>query len=271
MAFISLQNVGYRYPGGPQALEAVNMEIGRGEHLAVIGQNGAGKTTLAKLCNRLLRPGGGNVFVDGRNTRDQSAAGVSRIVGYVFQNPDDQIFHSTVGKEVAFGPRTAGFPPEKVRALTEDALALTGLAEERGTNPYDLPPSLRAFVGIASVIAMDTGALILDEPTAGQDLRGNRRLRDIIDVMRRRGKTLIAISHDMDFVAENFPRIVVMADKGIIADGGAEEVFWDFAALERARLRQPSVSRICLSLGITGIVRLDDAARAIMERFGATR
>jgi energy-coupling factor transport system ATP-binding protein len=269
MAFISFQGVSYRYPGGFPAVEALNLEIDRGENCAVVGQNGAGKTTMAKLCNRLLCPGEGNVFVDGKNTRDHTTAGISRIAGYVFQNPDDQIFHSTVEKEVAFGPRMMKLPPERTRALVEDALALTGLAGEREENPYNLPLSVRKFVTIASIIAMDTRVMILDEPTAGQDPRGNRLLADIIAALRRQGKTLITISHDMDFVAENFSRVIVMADRRIVADGSPEEVFWNFPALEKARLRQPCAGGVCRRLGIQGVVRRDDAARAIMERFGS--
>jgi energy-coupling factor transport system ATP-binding protein len=268
MAFISFEEVSYRYPGGFPAVEGLNLAIEKGENCAIVGQNGAGKTTTAKLCNRLLRPGGGNVFVDGKNTRDYTTAGVSRIVGYVFQNPDDQIFHSTVEKEVEFGPRMMKLPPERIRALVEDALVLTGLAGEREENPYNLPLSVRKFVTIASIIAMDTGALILDEPTAGQDPRGNGLLADIIAALLRRGKTLITISHDMDFVAENCSRVIVMAERRIVADGRPEEVFWNFPALEKARLRQPCAGGVCRRLGITGIARRDDAARAIMERFG---
>jgi energy-coupling factor transport system ATP-binding protein len=267
MAFISFQETGYRYPDGFTALEGLNLEIERGENCAIVGHNGAGKTTAAKLCNRLLCPCEGNVFVDGKNTRNHTTAAISRIVGYVFQNPDDQIFHSTVEQEVEFGPRMMKFPPERIKSLVEDALALTGLTEEREENPYNLSLSVRKFVAIASAIAMDTGALILDEPTAGQDPRGNRLLADINATLSRRGKTLITISHDMDFVAENFSRVIVMADRRIVADGSPEEVFWNFPALEKAHLRQPWVSGICRRLGIQGVIRRDAAVKAIMEQF----
>jgi energy-coupling factor transport system ATP-binding protein len=114
---------------------------------------------------------------------------------------------------------------------------------------------------------MDTEVIILDEPTAGQDLEGNQRLRAIINAMQQKGKTLITISHDMEFVVENFSRVIVMADKKVVCDGTPESVFWNFDALERARLKQPYVSRICRRLGIgTGVIRMEEAISAIMER-----
>jgi energy-coupling factor transport system ATP-binding protein len=183
----------------------------------------------------------------------------------VFQNPDDQIFHSTVEKEVTFG--IAKLPTERKRVLIEDALTITGLTEERNWHPYNLPLSVRKFISIASVIVMDTDVIIFDEPTAGQDLRGNRLLADIITTLRKRGKILITISHDMDFVAENCSRVIVMADKQIIADGRPETVFWDLETLERARLKQCRISQICRRLGIEGVIHRDDAVREIMERF----
>jgi energy-coupling factor transport system ATP-binding protein len=267
MAFLSLQNVSFAYPDGLLAVDNISIDIERGENIAIVGRNGAGKTTTAKLCNRLLCPSAGNVIIDGKNTRNYRTAQISRIAGYVAQNPDDQIFHATVEKEVAFGPKMMGLPPERVEALINEALNISGLEGDREENPYDLPLSIRKFITIASVIAMDTELMILDEPTAGQDLEGSRRLGAIIKRMLEKGKTLITISHDMEFVADNFSRIIVMADKRVAADGGPEAIFWNFDALEKARLAQPCVSRICRRLDIGGnIVHTEDAVNGILER-----
>ena len=270
MAFVSLRNVSFAYPDGFRALDSVNIEIERGENVAIVGQNGAGKTTAVKMCNRLLCHSSGDVIVGGKNTRSHTTAQISRIVGYVFQNPDDQIFHSTVESEVTFGPRMMQFPADRVQALVEGALSVTGLSRERGENPYNLPLSIRKFITIAAIIAMDTDVIILDEPTAGQDLEGNRRLAAIIAALLGRGKTLITISHDMEFVADNFSRVIVMADKRVVLDGTPEAIFWDCRALETARLAQPYVSRICRRLGIGDrVIRREEAAAAIMQAISA--
>jgi energy-coupling factor transport system ATP-binding protein len=267
VSYLSLKNVSYAYPSSSLAVDGVSIDIERGENIAIIGQNGAGKTTTVKLCNRLLCPTKGDVIIDGKNTKDFTTAQISRIVGYVFQNPDDQIFHSTVASEVEFGPQKMKRPPEQVKKTVDDALEITGLKKEREENPYNLPLSIRKFVTIASIIAMDTDVIILDEPTAGQDLEGGLRLKRIINTMLQRGKTLITISHDMEFVAENFSRVIVMADKKVIRDGNAREIFWNFEDLEKANLMQPYVSRVCCRLGIEGnIIRLNDAVKALMEK-----
>jgi energy-coupling factor transport system ATP-binding protein len=266
MALVSLRNVSFEYPGGFKAVDSVDLEIERGENIAILGQNGAGKTTTAKLCNRLLFPTGGDVFIGGKNTRNYTTAQISRAVGYVFQNPDDQIFHSTIKSEVEFGPKMMKLRPEEIKRRTEDALEITGLGGEREENPYNLPPSVRKFITIASIIAVDTEVIILDEPTAGQDPVGNRRLEAIIRTLLERGKTLVTISHDMEFVAEIFSRLIVMAGGRIVADGKPEDVFWNFGALETARLMQPYVSRLCRRLGIAGsIIHPEDAVEAILK------
>jgi energy-coupling factor transport system ATP-binding protein len=267
MGFISLKNVSYEYPGGFRAVDSLTIDIDRGENIAVLGQNGAGKTTMVKLCNRLLCPTEGDVFIGGKNTRRHTTAEISRIVGYVFQNPDDQIFHSTVEREVEFGPKMMKLPAGQMKRQVDDALEITGLSHERKENPYNLPLSRRKFITIAAVIAMNTEAIILDEPTAGQDLAGTRLLQAVIKTLLDRGKTLITISHDMEFAAESFSRLILMADKRVVEDGKPENIFWNFEALKKARLTQPYVSRICRGLDIGGnIIHLEDAVEAVMRR-----
>ncbi len=268
MEFIKLENVSYEYPGGFLAIDNVSFSISKGESVAIVGQNGAGKTTAAKLCNGLLRPTKGTISVDGRDSGGRTTADIARTVGYVFQNPDDQIFHSTVEGEVAFGPKTLGFPAEKTNELVDYALAITGLTAARGENPYNLPLSIRKFVTIAAIISMDTEVMIFDEPTAGQDLVGNRLLGNILGELGRRGKTLITISHDMEFVSNNFKRVIVMANKKKVTEGTPDEIFWNFPALEEARLMQPYVSRLCRTLGLeTNLTTLDAAVDLIAQQY----
>ena len=267
MADIVIKNVSFTYPNGYTAVENINLEIRQGENVAIVGQNGAGKTTLVKMMNGLNKPTKGDVLVGDKNTRDYTTAQISRSVGYVFQNPDDQIFHSTVEEEVRFGPAYFKLPLEEENRRVEYALQITGMDQFRNTNPFDLPLSTRKFVTIAAVIAMDTDVMIFDEPTAGQDIEGNIRLGQILKALHEAGKTVITISHDMEFVATYFDRVIVMATKHIVREGTPKEIFWDFESLEKAMLKQPYVSRVCKALGIEGnVISVDEAVEKILRK-----
>ena len=233
MKDLSLRNVSFSYPGGFLAVDDVSIDIKGGENVAIVGQNGAGKTTTVKMINGLLRPTKGDVLVGDMNTKDYTTAQVSRIVGYVFQNPDDQIFHATVEEEVRFGPKNMKLSMEEEDSRVEDALKITGMDIYRSENPMNLPLSVRKFVTIAAVISMGTEILIFDEPTAGQDIDGNRRLSQILKTMQARGKTIITISHDMEFVAENFDRVIIMAKKKVVKEGTPEEIFLNYVLFHR--------------------------------------
>lgn len=261
---IRLDHVSFSYPNGFEAVHDVSMTIEAGERVAILGQNGAGKTTTVKLMNNLNKPTVGEVFVGDRNTKDFTTAQISRFVGYVFQNPDDQIFHATVQEEVEYGPRTAlGLSEEETNGRTERALKITGLWENRETNPFDLPLSVRKFVAIAAIVACDPSVYIFDEPTAGQDLRGMERLCSIIDTLHAAGKTVITITHDIEFAASEFERIIVMSQKRVIKDGTALEVFYDDEAIERAKLKAPYVIRLSKELGMgDGILTDSDFIKA---------
>lgn len=268
MAYIELKDVSFAYPGGYLAVDGVSMSIEKGENVAIVGQNGAGKTTTVKLFNALHYPTDGDVIINGKSTKGQTTAQVSRTVGYVFQNPDDQIFHSTVLAEVEFGPRMMKLPEEKIKELVDFALKITGMKRFREENPYNLPLSVRKFVTIAAIIAMDCDVMIFDEPTAGQDYDGNRRLSRILRDLTAKGKTLITISHDMVFVADNFSRVIVMSNKKVILDSTPKDVFWNLPVLEEAMLKQPYVSRICHSLGLSSsVTQMDEAVALITEAY----
>ncbi len=267
MKDLIMKNVSFSYPNGYLAVEDIDLEIKSGENVAIVGQNGAGKTTAVKMMNGLFRPTKGEIRVGDMNTKDYTTAKISRMVGYVFQNPDDQIFHSTIESEVRFGPKTLKLDLEEENRRVEEALKLTGMDIYREENPYNLPLSIRKFVTIAAVIAMGTDILIFDEPTAGQDVVGNQRLSEILKYLHEKGKTVITISHDMEFVAENFNRVIVMAKKKIIRSGTPREIFWDFETLEYAMLKQPYVSRVCRMLGIQdNIIDMDEAIEGILGR-----
>lgn len=266
MKNIILKGVSYTYPSGALALDGVNLTIASGEQIAVIGQNGAGKTTLAKLINGLLKPASGDVFVGDVNTKDSTTARIARSVGYVFQNPDEQIFHSTVGAEVRYGIKRCK-QKKNTEQFVQEVLRITGMNVYETKNPFDLPLSVRKFVTIAAVLAMDPDVLILDEPTAGQDLKGKSQLVLLLQWLREKEKTVILITHDMEFVAEQFHKIIVMADKRVMKIGTPQEVFWDLDLLKKADLEQPYVSALCKDLGIAGAVDIEMAAKCIFEKW----
>lgn len=251
MSLIEIRNLHYTYETGVEALKGVDLTIEKGETLAIIGQNGAGKTTLVKHLNGLLKPTSGEVIVDGWNTREYSVAKLASKVGYVFQNPDHQLFADTVRKEIAFGPTNLGFPPQRITQLVQESAEVVGIEGLLGKNPHNLSLPQRKLVALASVLAMDTQIMVLDEPTTGQDHPGLKRIGEIIHLLRKKGKTIIAISHDMDFCAETFPRIVVMGRGKILLDGPAREVFGQVAKLAETHLSPPHLAQLSLRLGLT--------------------
>ena len=206
---------------------------------AIIGQNGAGKTTLVRLLKGLLKPSAGTILYQGEDISKRTVASLAGQVGYVFQNPDDQIFKYKVIDEVMFGPLNIGMPKEKAKEKAMEALALTELTSYAGENPYDLELSQRKLVAIASVLAMDTDVIILDEPTIAQDYRGKEIIRNIITSLSGQGKLVLAILHDMDFVAQCFSRVVVLAHGQLLADGTPSEVFVQDDVLKKAALDMP--------------------------------
>ena len=192
-------------------------------------------------------------------------------IGYVFQNPDDQIFKYNVLDEVMFGPQNIGMSPEKAKAEARKALETVGLWDKAGENPYDLELGERKMVAIASVLAMDTDVVILDEPTIAQDFAGRSVIAGAIRELKKRGKLVLAILHDMDFVAECFERVIVMAHGAILADGDAGTVFAMDDVLQKARLQKPSVARLCRRLsGETGEFRVCLTVEEFLQRNGGT-
>jgi energy-coupling factor transport system ATP-binding protein len=211
--------------GSVRALDGVDLRVAGGERVALVGQNGSGKTTLVRHLNGLLRPTQGSVTIDGRDAASMTVAQLAAQVGLVFQDPDRQIFSGSVRSEVEFGPRNLGRRGAELAGAVDAALAATGLAGDERTNPYDLGQSRRKLLALASVLAMRTPVLVCDEPTTGQDERGVRRVRAIIDAVAGEGRSVIVISHDMRFVAEVAERVVVMRAGRVLLDGAPTEVF----------------------------------------------
>ena len=218
MGIIEFKDVSFQYPNGFSAVENVSFEINEGEAIAIIGQNGAGKTTTVKMINGLLKPTHGTVLIDGMDTKDYTTAQLSKIAGYVFQNPDDQIFHNNVEDEIRFGPKKQGLSEEEIVKKTEWAAKLCGLSEQMQENPYNLPLSIRKFVSIASVLAMDDKILILDEPTAGLDPKQRVIIRNLTDRLGQEKIILISthIISDIETIADQ----ILLLRKGTLLTHG---------------------------------------------------
>jgi energy-coupling factor transport system ATP-binding protein len=238
--------------GGVRALDGIDLSIGLGERVAIVGQNGSGKTTLVRHLNGLLRPTEGHVLVGDDDAARLTVAELASRVGLVFQDPDRQIFAGSVLAEVEFGPRNLGRRGDELAEAVRDALEATGLGGEARTNPYDLGQSRRKLLALASVVAMRTPVVVLDEPTTGQDARGTERVRAVVEGLTAEGRTVIAISHDMRFVAEAFERVIVMRAGRIVLDGHPGEVFgagsWE--TLRSTYLEPPMAARIGERLGL---------------------
>lgn len=250
---IRIEQVAFTYPTGVRALRGVSASISPGEAVAIVGENGAGKTTLARHLNGLLHPTSGHVLIGDWDTSKHTVAQLATRVSYSFQNPDDQIFERTVRAEVTFGPRNLGFSADEMESAVQDALSQVGLLSEIDHHPYDLQLSQRKLLTLAATLAMRTPIVILDEPTTGQDAPGVRRIAEIVEHLKAASHTLITITHDLDFAAEHFERVIVMAGGLIIADGPAHDVLAQESTLAAALVDPPQMVRLALALGFDSI------------------
>ena len=242
------------------ALSDVDLAVREGEFVAVLGQNGSGKTTLAKHMNGLLKPTRGRMLVRGRPTEAYRKPEMARIVGYVFQNPDHQIFGRTVHEEVAFGPTVLGEAPTTVEDRVAEALAVVGLEGFEDRIPFVLTKGERQRVAVASVLASQPQVIILDEPTTGLDYRRQREIMEMLKRLHRRGHTIIIITHSMWVAAEYAERTVVMKDGRILLDRPTRAVFAEEGKLEEMALSCPALVKISNWLGaealtVEGLVR----------------
>jgi energy-coupling factor transporter ATP-binding protein EcfA2 len=248
---LAMGDVRYIYPspgGGVVALDGVTIEIPPGQTLAVAGQNGSGKTTFSKLVNGLLHPTSGSVSVHGQDTSGRRVQDLARHVGYVFQNPNHQLFARSVREELAFGPRNLGIAEAEIAQRVGEVAEAFGLTGQLGDHPYHLGFPIRKLVSIASVVTMRPSIMVLDEPTTGQDHRTTDAIVRVIRELRDSGVTVVCISHDMDLVVAVADRVVVLQAGRVVADGTPRVVLADQAIMSRTRLRPPQVTRLSLAL-----------------------
>lgn len=247
---IDVKDVTHAYPDGTKALRGLNLRLRQGEFVAVLGQNGSGKTTLMKHFNGLLKPTTGQITVAGLDTRKASIAELSGIVGYIFQDPNSQIFKMKVRDEIAFGPQNLKQPPDEVRRRVEEAAQQLEIQHLLDQNPFFLSKGEKQRVAVAAVMAMRPQVLVLDEPTTGQDLRRSQEILDLCCKLNETGTTIIMITHDMKLAARYADRVVVMKDGTVLADGPVREIFAKSDTLRASYLKPPQITRLGERLGL---------------------
>lgn len=252
---IRVEELTFRYDAEIPALNGVTVEIPDNAYLAIVGQNGSGKTTLVKHLNGLLKPTTGRVLVYGQDTRNTPIGQLAKLVGYVFQNPDHQIFCASTREEISFGPRNLGLDASEVRVRTEEALQVFGLAPYADVPPAVLGFGLRRKVSVASVYAMRPRVFILDEPTMGLDWKSACELMRLLDDLHRQGHTIILVSHDMRIVAEHAPETLVMHEGRILVRGPTRDVFQKAEELCRAQIAPPQITQLAQRLSDCGLPR----------------
>lgn len=259
-ALVRVEHVEFSYPGGPRVVDDVSLTIAPREFVAIIGQNGSGKTTLAKLVVGLLKPLSGRVMLDGRDRSTLRAAETARHIGYVFQNPDHQIFAATVEEEVAFGPRNFGLDPEEIERRCVEVLSAVGLENERQSDPFLLGKGQRQRLAVASVLALSPKLLILDEPTTGLDYREQRRMMELVADLNRSGVAIVMITHTPRLVAEYARRVVMMRDGRKVYDGGVREFFARDEMLAASSFRAREVTSLSRRFGTLALTPEEFAA-----------
>jgi energy-coupling factor transport system ATP-binding protein len=244
---IVVKDARYVYPNGNVvALDGVSVSVEHGEILGIIGQNGSGKTTLTKLLNGLLKPAAGEVVVNGISTSGRTVQEMSAHIGYVFQNPNHQLFARTVQAELEFGPTNIGIEGDELAERVARAVEFFGLKDVIEEHPYRVSFPIRKLVGIASIVTMEPSILILDEPSTGQDHQTTSIINDLMRKLADQGTTVVCVSHDMPLLADVVKRVIVMKDAQIIADASPREVFADKSLMARTNLQAPQVTDIAL-------------------------
>ena len=247
---LSIKNLSYTYPDGTHALKNVNMEILKGQKVAIMGPNGAGKSTLFSHFNGLTEPKSGYLEIDGKKMEydKKTLLEIRQKVGIVFQDPNDQLFAPTVKEDVAFGPMNLGLSYEEVEKRVDEALTLVGMEKFKDKTPHHLSGGQQKRVAIAGIIAMKPEIMILDEPTAGLDPQGVDKVLDILNNLNKEGMTIVISSHDIEMVNGFAEKIFVLNEGEILASGDKNEIFSNKELLKEAHLKAPITTEILYQL-----------------------
>lgn len=253
---IEVKDMHFHYPDGTEAIQGITLDIYEGEFVALLGQNGAGKTTFAKTLNGLLKPSSGYVKIAGIDTKLKGV--VKKLVmhvGYVFQNPDHQLFNNEVKREIAYAPINVGLSPEDVEERVIDAARVAGIREEHfDMHPFFLTKGLRQRVAIASILSLKPKVIIVDEPTTGQDYKQSTEVMEFLKMLNEKeGHTIIIITHEMDVIAKYAKRVIALAKGKVLLDGPTNEVFAQADLLATTFVKPPEVTQLSQALSDFGI------------------
>lgn len=254
---IAVKGVEHTYANGNMALKGVDLEIRAGEFIAILGHNGSGKTTLVKHFNGLLQPTKGAILVNGKDTRKSSIFEIGKVVGYVFQNPDHQIFSDTVYEEVAFSPKLRGCSKEEVEQRVKEALQAVDMEGFEQEDPFSLTKGERQRIAVASVLSAQPQVIILDEPTTGLDYKEQRQMMELVKKLNEKGHTIIIVTHTMWVVAEYAHRVAVIKDGLLAMYGRTRDVFKNEEDLAQSYLKTPHIVTLSNLLGKT-VLSLDE-------------
>jgi len=254
---LAVRDLCFTYPDGTHALSGVSLDIRRGEYVLIVGQNGAGKSTLVKHFVGLLRPESGEVTLAGQDTARLRTSQLARQIGYIAQNPDNQIFNSTVEDEVSFALRHLGLPSSEVEARTLQSLTEMGLGESREQHPLSLPKGDRARIVIAAILALRPEIIIFDEPTTGQDYQGARSILELTRQLHGMGKTIIVITHHLYLMPEYAKRVIVMGRGNILLDAPIREAYHNEELLRSTYLTPPQAVLLAKALARISGQKLD--------------
>ena len=263
MTVVRFSDVTFAYGPRP-VLHDLSFEVDAGATVAILGRNGAGKTTLTRLIMALEHPDSGRVSVKGHETTGLGPEDIAAHAAYVFQHPDRQLFARTVGAEVAFGPKQLRRAGPEVESLVRESLRALGLEERRAEHPYDLTPAERKLVTVAAALAQDPAVLVLDEPTQGLDREQRDRVIASVRAVSGRGAAVIAVTHDMEFVAEALDRSLALVDGRVAYDGPTASLLTDQHLTAELGLEQPVAVRLLEALRLPELpCRMREAAVAL--------
>lgn len=239
-----VSDVNYAYQDGTEAIKNINLNIKRGELIGIMGKNGAGKTTLVRTLNGLIRPTKGSIYIDGENIKSQSIGSISKKVGIVFQNPNHQVFSMTVEDEIKFSLKSLNLHKEEIQNRTLNILKTFNLEKYRERSPLNLSGGELKKLAAASIICRDPDILIFDEPTLGQDANEIDFFVKLIKEEIKKKKTIIIITHNIEFAMEHIPRTILMADGGIIADGPTKNILTKEFLIDMTSLVLPQIQQL---------------------------
>jgi len=241
LPLIMIHDVDYVYSNGTIALKKVSLNIRKGEFIAIMGQNGAGKTTLIRIFNGLIRPTNGSIFLEGENINSKTIATISKKVGVIFQNPMHQLFSNTIEDEIKFSLKSLNLDKESIQMKVDQIVEEFDFEKYRKRSPLNLSGGESKKLAIASIICRDPEILVFDEPTLGQDAKEMRFFLGLIENELKRGKTIIIVTHNIEFTTEHVPRTILMSGGQIIADGPTQDIFTNEFLISNSSLIMPQI------------------------------